>query len=306
MTGSHRENTKESPLTRLRRTHPGLDHLVRAHESFGDRHGNHYAAAITYFSVLSIVPILMVAFSVLGFVVAGNQAVFGQIENGISHAVPAGLNDVVSDVVAGALQARGGIGIVGLLLALYSGVGWMGNLRDALSAQWGQARKRENILMRTLKDLAALAGLGLALIVSFGLTATSSGVGDFLLRLAGLAGQRWAHVALVVVTVLLTLVADWLVFLWVFSRLPRERVATRSAVTAAAIASIGFLALQHLATFYLASVSQSAGFAVFGPVLGLLVFANLVARFLLYVTAWAATSGSNRRSLPETAPALAS
>lgn len=293
---------KDSFITRLRRKQPWLDHVFRMNEAYGNHYGNHYAAAITYFSVLSIVPILMVVFSVIGFVVAGNQLVLNNIQSGIEGAVPAGLNDIVSEIINGALNARGGIGVVGLLLALYSGIGWMRNLRDALTAQWGQQKKSEPMLSRTAKDLVSLVGLGLALVVSFALTAAGSGLGSVVLRAVGLQGQQWAQVLLVIVTVVLTLVADWLVFLWVISRLPRERVSVRSAVKGAVVASVGFVVLQHIGSFYLERVSHSSSFAVFGPVLGLLVFANLVSRFLLYVTAWTATAKDNMLPEPSTAP----
>jgi membrane protein len=129
-------------------------------------------------------------------------------------------------------------------------------------------------------------------------------VGSVILDAVGLGQARWAQVVLVIVTVVLTLLADWLVFLWVISRLPRERVSARSAVKGAIVASVGFVILQHVGSYYLASVSQSSSFAVLGPILGLLVFANLVSRFLLYVTAWTATAKENRLPQPELEPAV--
>src|SRR5699024_12005160 len=89
-----------------------------------------------------------------------------------------------------------------------------------------------------------------------------------------LAGQGWARAALRVCTILLTLLASLLVFLWVIARLPRGRVAWRGAVKGAALASVGFVLLQQLATLYLGGVSDKPAFAVFGPVLGLLIFAR--------------------------------
>jgi membrane protein len=49
------QSTTPSRLERLRRRHPWLDHLVRAEERYTDRHGDHYAAGITYFSVRALV-----------------------------------------------------------------------------------------------------------------------------------------------------------------------------------------------------------------------------------------------------------
>jgi membrane protein len=50
---------------------------------------------------------------------------------------------------------------------------------------------------------------------------------------------------------------------------------------------------------YLKSVLHSPAGATFGPVLGLMVFAYVTARLLLFATAWAATS----TDIPQTPPA---
>ena len=49
---------------------------------------------------------------------------------------------------------------------------------------------------------------------------------------------------------------------------------------------------------YLATVTTSPSGAVFGSLLGLLLFTYLVARFVLFVTAWAATVEGDRGSVP--------
>lgn len=284
---------KEKLVARLRRKYPWLDHVIRANDAFSERYGNHYAAAITYFSVLSLFPLLMIGFSVAGFILANNARALNELRAGILRSAPPGLGDLLAKIVDAALDARGATGIFGLLLALYAGLGWMTNLRDALTAQWGQERQKQPLVSTTLRDLAALGGLGLALVVSFGLTAAGSGVGNFLLRLAGLQDQSWALFLLTVATVVLALLANMLVFLWALSRLPRERVAARSAVKGAIIAAIGFEVLKQAASLYLAAVTRSPAGVLFGPIIGLLVFANLVSRFLLFVTAWTATAPEN-------------
>jgi len=284
---------KEKLLPRLRRKYYWLDHVIRANEAFTERYGNHYAAAITYFSVLALFPLLMVGFSVAGFVLLGNQAALDKIKESITNAAPEGLDAFLNQIVSAALDSKAGIGVFGLVLALYSGIGWMTNLRDALTAQWGQQKQQLPLVSTTLKDLASLAGLGLALIVSFGLTAVGAGVGTFLLELVNLENESWAVFLLRVATILLSLLANVLVFIWVIARLPREKVNLRSAVRGAIMAAIGFEILKQVATVYLTSVASSPSGALFGPIIGLLVFANLVSRFLLFVTAWTATAKEN-------------
>jgi membrane protein len=82
----------------------------------------------------------------------------------------------------------------------------------------------------------------------------------------------------------------WLVFLWVIARLPREPVPLRRAMRAAWLGAIGFEILKQGFAIYLDSVTSSPTGQLFGPVIGLMVFAYFVSRFLLFLTAWAAVA----------------
>jgi membrane protein len=97
--------------------------------------GNQFGAAITYFSFLSMIPILMVSFAAAGFVLAWHptllQDIFDKILLNVSDPTPATLKNTINT----AIQQRTAVGLVGLLVALYSGINWMGNLREAIRAQ---------------------------------------------------------------------------------------------------------------------------------------------------------------------------
>ncbi|MGW5053128.1 inner membrane protein YhjD [Actinokineospora sp. NPDC004072] len=284
---------KESKVARLRRRRPGIDHLFRANEAFTDRYGNHFAASITYFSVLSLFPLLLISFAVLGFVLAGQPELLRSLQESITSAAPENLRGLLTDLVNAAVEERGRVGLIGLLTAAYTGLGWMSNLRDALTAQWGQKHKDRPFLKGNLMDLLALLGLGGAIALSFGLSAAGSGLADLLLDWVGLSEAGWARVLLFCVTTALSLLANWLIFLWVIARLPRTPVSVRSAVRGALAAAIGFEVLKQIGAIYLNSVLGGPLGSLVGPIVGLLVFANLVARFLLYVTAWTATAKEN-------------
>ncbi|MBB5806049.1 membrane protein [Saccharothrix ecbatanensis] len=293
----------ESKLDRLRAQRPWIDHLLRAAERYSKQYGAHYAAAVTYFSVLSLVPMLMIGFAVAGFVLASQPQLLDELKAGIAEAVPGSLGATINDVVEQAIESKGTVGVLGLLTAAYSGLGWMSNLRDALTAQWGHAKADLPVIKTAVKDLLALVTLGLALVVSFGLTAVGTGFAELVLRWVGLDGVWWAEALLKVGTIVLALVANWLVFLWVLAKLPREPVGWRSAVKGAVAAAVGFEILKQVATIYLTSVTTSPAGAAFGPIIGVLVFANLVAQFLLFITAWTATARENlARDVPPAPP----
>jgi membrane protein len=296
--------TSEQPskFQQLRDRYEWLDHLVRAGVRYTERHGDHYAAAVTYFSVLSLVPLILVGFAVAGYVLFFNPDLLQELRSGISDNLPAGLGQLIDPVIANAIDNRGTIGVIGLIGGLYSGVGWMSNLREALSEQWAQVPATPALPKRLLFDLLTLAGLGIALVGSFAITGIASGFTRSVLELLGLAGQGWAEVLLAVLGVVLGLFANWLIFLWVIARLPREHSTLRSAAKAALLGAVGFEVLKQLMTFYLGSVTSSPAGALLGPFIGLLVFVFFASRFVLFVTAWAATAKENEQEEP--APVL--
>ncbi|GAB3684145.1 inner membrane protein YhjD [Saccharopolyspora tripterygii] len=294
-------------LGELRQRHEWLDRLIRAAGRYQQQYGDYYAAAITYFSVLALVPLLMIAFAVAGFVLSGNPELLTNLKNSITSAVPSpAMSDMLNRVVDQAIKQAGAVGIIGLLTALYSGLGWMTNLREALTAQWTQISEPQPMLKRMGSDLASLLGLGLAMALSFGISALGGGVGRLLLDAAGFERSVLAGVLLRVLSILLSLLAGWLVFTWVLARLPRKPVTLRSAVWGALFAALGFEVLKQVGVIYLNSVTNSPAGAAFGPILGLLVFANLISRFILFVTAWTASSAENRESdaVPAPGPAI--
>ncbi len=301
-TGSRQTQRQPGLLQRYRLRYPWLDQLVRAAQSYTAHHGDHYAAAITFFSVLSLVPLLMIAFAAAGFALAGNQELLRQLQDQVQAAAPAGLGDTLNQVIDGAIASRNGVGIVGLLGALYSGLGWMGNLREALTAQWEQPPEPEGFLRTKVFDLLALLGLGLALVVSFTLTGAGTAFASVVLEAVGLGQVFGARLVFFVLAVALSVSGMWLVFLWVITRLPREPVPLRSATRAALFGAVGFEVLKQAFAIYLDSVTASPTGRLFGPVIGLMVFAYFVSRFLLFLTAWAAVAQEKtqdkRRGVP--------
>ncbi|MGH3998204.1 MAG: YhjD/YihY/BrkB family envelope integrity protein, partial [Pseudonocardiaceae bacterium] len=230
--------------------------------------------------MLSLVPLLMIAFSAAGFVLAGNQELLRQLQDQVQQAAPEGLGETLNQVINGAIASRGGVGIVGLLGALYSGLGWMGNLREALTAQWqstegqstggrstegrSQPPASEGFLHTKVFDLLALLGLGLSLVASFALTGVGTAFANAVLNALGLGDVVGARLVLTALTVAASVAGMWLVFLWVIARLPRQPVPLRSATRVALFGAIGFEVLKQAFAIYLDSVTASPTGQLFG------------------------------------------
>ena len=282
-----------SLLDRKRAQYSWFDHLVRALFRYVNHTGDRFAAAITYYTVLSLIHLFMLVFAVAGFVLAGDGRLLNQVEHSVLSLVPGVSGRRVTDTIATLINARAAVGVFGLLAAIYSGLGWMTNLRDALTAQWvGPMPPRAwpwPWLRVKLKDLRALTGLVLALLVSLGLTVVGLDLGPQLLALMGLKKTTVGVILFGTSSILLGLLASWLVFLALLTRGPRIHVAASRVMRGAVFGAIGFELLKLAGNLYVHLIKDSAAASVFGSVLGVLFFVNIVSRFLVFVTAWTAT-----------------
>lgn len=301
------EPAKPGILDRFRARYPWFDHVMRAQERYQDSKGDFYAAGITYFTVFAIFPLLMVAFAIGGFVLARQPELLASIEERIKSTVSGNVGEQLVDLMDAAIKSRTSVGVIGLATAAWAGLGWMANLREALSQMWGFHRDEPRGFVRNkLSDLAALVGTFIAIVVTISLTALgNSELMKDVLKLLGLQNVPGVDLALRVVSLVMSLLIAWLLFTWIIARLPRESVSIRSSVRAGLLAAVGFEVFKQVATIYLRSVLTGPAGAAFGPVLGLMVFAYITARLILFATAWAATATENLGVAPVEPPAPA-
>lgn len=253
--------------------------------TYRERDGDHYAAAVTFFSLLALVPLIMVAVSVAGFVLAGDRLLAAELDRVIDGSLPPEVAGQVTDIVHTVVGERGRIGLLALAVAAYSGWSWISNVRDAVTAMLGQERTPRPLVRGIVADVLALVGVGLAMTVSFGLAALTGAAGTWLLHLTGLDGG-FAQVLLVAGSLLLGLAANWLVIAWCLARLPRRPLPLRSTLRPAGAAAVGLGAIQQAGGLYLHLVGRSPAVATFGTLVGVLLFGYLIVRWLLMVAVW--------------------
>lgn len=298
------ESDKSGVLDRLRARYGWFDHVMRAEERFNECKGNYFAAGLTYYTIFAMFPLLMVGFAIGGFVLSRQPGLLSQIQNKVRATVVGGLGQQVVDLMDSAIDARASFGIIGLLAAGWAGLSWMANLREALSEMWKQRRKPQGFVRTKLSDLAAMLSLFVAILATIAFTALASAVPKVLGWL-GIYNTPLLDAIIPLVSIATSLLLSWLVFTLIIARLPRESISFASSVRAGLLAAIGFEVFKLVAAIYLKRVLHSAAGATFGPVLGLMVFAYITARLLLFATAWAATSPENLLAAPVQPPAPA-
>ncbi|TAM89060.1 MAG: inner membrane protein YhjD [Jatrophihabitans sp.] len=272
----------------LQARHPSVRHAVAAWGRLDRANGNQYAAAITYWSFLALFPLLLLAVAIVGFVLASHPDLQQHLFSRIASSVPGSFGTTLQKSIDTAVHARTGIGVAGLLGVLLTGLGWIGHLRSAIDAVMGATPKKQNFLMTKIWSLAILAGLGLGSIVSLALTAVGTSLTDQLVSLVGLGHLPAAHAVLKVVGIAIAVGGDLILFLWLFSWLPAVDVPRGVAVRGALLAAVGFEILKVVGTFTIAHTANSPTAGPFAGILAVLIWIQLVSRWLLFCAAWVA------------------
>ena len=278
-------------VDKMRMKHEWFDHIMRMQERYSQEGGNHFAAGVTYFSVLSVFPLLMLVFAIVGFVLRGNDEMMQQIEDAITDSLSGEMGETVSAIIDSAVSQAGGVFTIGFVTALWSGLSWMGNLRMGVTALWKRPILAENFVLGKLRDLVRLLGMMLMIGLTFAITAIgSSGLTASLVERVGLDDVPGIGTLTTVVAILVGLVANWVLFFWMLATLPRGKVPLRPAAQGAVIGAIGLEVVKQLGSLFFSNVLSNPAGAVFGPIIGLMVVFYLIWRITLYASAWTATT----------------
>jgi membrane protein len=280
----------------VRERRPLVDHVVRMVQHYSAVKGSLQAGAVTYFAFLSFFPILAFAFAVIGFVAQVYADAQADLVQTIEEVLPGivSVEQTEGKIAISDLQAAApGILTVGLLVMLYSGLGWISAMRDALLVMFERPPdEHPSFAMGKLRDLIALILLGLILILSVGVsgvvTSLATPILDFLELDAGVEPVVW------VLGLALGLVANTVLFFAFFKLLGDPDDPSRSLWSGALLGAIGFEALKQLSTFLIASISEQPGFQVFGIALIVLVWINYFSRVVMFAAAWAHTTPEAR------------
>src|SRR5262249_25014637 len=137
---AHSAAVPEKPTDLPGRSLPGV--LKRTVSQFQDDKLTTWAAALTYYAVLSIFPALLALVSILG--VIGPSATQPLIDN-LSSVAPGPAKDILTSTLKGLQQNRGTSTvtlIVGVLVAICSPSGYIAAFMDAANAVWSAPEGR--------------------------------------------------------------------------------------------------------------------------------------------------------------------
>lgn len=268
-------------------------HAWRSYETLERVHWSRLAAAITFLSFLALFPLIAVGAAVGAALLSENQ--LAKIEDKLAEQVP-GISDQlgIDNLVAHA----GTVGVVAGALLLFTGIGWIGSMRDCLRAVWEKDDVDEgNPVVRKLKDAGLLFGLGGAALVTLAVSTGASTAIGWTADKLGIPEHGAGGVLLQLAAVIVAILADFLILLYLLTLLPGVEPPRRRLIVAGLVGAVGFELLKLLLGSYMRDVASKSMYGAFGVPIALLLWINLSAKLLLVCAAWTATpSKDGRRS----------
>jgi membrane protein len=251
------------------RRHAWLGFPIGIVYKYVDDQGGYLAALITYYAFLSIFPLLLLASSILGFVLEGNPELRNDILDSAVAQFP--VIGAQLDAAPAALTGSSVAIVVGLLGAIYGALGIAQATQHAMNVAWSVPRnRRPNPLRSRLRSLLLLVVAGLSVL---GITLLSMLASEMDVLAGGLGG--WTQPIVTALTIALNATVFSLIF-WLATA---DDHAFRDVVPGGLTAALLLHVMQIAGAAYIDGVVSrtSLTYGVFAVVLGLLAWIYITA-----------------------------
>jgi len=268
--------------------------LKATYQQWNEHKSPRLAAALAYYTIFAIAPLLVIAIAIAGLVFGHDAAarqILGQIGGLIGHKSQAQLASMIS----AASSAKSGIiaGVLGVITLVLAASGVVLQLQDALDVIWDVEEQKaglwETIRTRIL-SIGMLLGLAFLLIVSLVVSAGLSAINTYTSALLPAAAYLMQFV-----NVLFDIVILSVLFGIIYKFLPKAVVSWKDVRVGAVITAVLFLVGQFLITLYLGKMNASSPYGDAGALIILLLWVYYSAQLLLFgaefTNVWAARYG---------------
>ncbi|MGB8960624.1 MAG: YihY/virulence factor BrkB family protein [Pseudonocardiaceae bacterium] len=239
---------------------------------FSDDQAGSLAALIAYYAFFSIFPLLLALTTILGYVLAGNPALEQRIFSTALGQFPIIGQHSATQPLTGNPAAL----VIGLVLAIWSGLSVAGMAQQAFNTVYGVPRAEwpafTQQLLRSV-ELVAVGGIGL--IITTLLQGAVSGTNVYGLSL----GPASAVIGGVIGVVL-----NAALFTYLFRRLTIRELGWRDVIAGALLAAVAWFVLQKVGTALVNhEIAGAQGtYGTFAVVIGLLFWFFLLSQITLY------------------------
>jgi membrane protein len=235
-------------------------------------------AALAYFTVFSLAPLLLIAVSIAGLIF-GEKAAHGQMAAEIENAVGPTVANAIQEILKHAHDSGGSTtaSVVGLVLLLFGASGVFVQLQSSLNAIWDVEPKAFNLrafIRHRLLTFAMVLGIGFLLLVSLVINTAISAMGNYLAPQQTAVAQG--------INQLLSFAVITLLFALIFRVLPDRSIAWEDVWVGAAFTSLLFVTGKYLLGLYLARGSVTSAYGAAGSLVVILVWVYYASQILLF------------------------
>lgn len=259
-----------------------LNLLKQTAQEWSDNNALRLSAALSYYSVFSIAPLLVLSVGIAGWFF-GPTAVEGHLNDQLKDYVGSQPAQTIQSMVQSTSQPETSLmaTIIGLTTLLLGASGVFGQLKDALNVIWGVQPKPglgwRSFVRERLLSFGMVLVIGFLLLVSFVMTTLLAAFSHWVAVIVQLPAWVWggggAFVSLAVVTILFALI---------FKVLPDARVDWKHLWSGAIFTAILFDAGKFGLAYYLGRESTSSSFGAAGSVVLLLLWVYYASCILLF------------------------
>ncbi|HEX9115410.1 MAG TPA: YihY/virulence factor BrkB family protein [Anaerolineae bacterium] len=251
-----------------------IDLLKETFEEWGKDKGARLAAALAYYTIFSIAPLLIIIIAVAGLVF-GPRAVQGQLVGQIQGVVGKEGATLIQTMLANASKPSAGIiaTVIGIVTLLLGASGLFTQLQDSLNTVWEVApapgRKIWEVLLNRLMTFVMVLTIGLLMIVSLVVSSALSALGG---AMAGLIPVSIPVVFWQLVDLVVSFGVMVLLFTLIYKLLPDVRVGWGKVAVGAAFTSLLFTIGKFLIGLYLGHSSAGSAYGAAGSLVVLLLW----------------------------------
>lgn len=241
-----------------------------------------HGAALAFYSLLSIAPLLVVAIAVAGFVY-GEEAARGELDTQIRGLVGKEGAEAVQELLAHAQQPTQGIlaTVIGLATLLVGASGVFGQLQMSLNAIWEVRPKPGggiwSFLQTRLLSFTMVLGIGFLLLMSLILSAILAGVAGYVQQF--FPGGGWVTQG---ANVVVSLAVITLLFAMIFRLLPDAKIAWKDVWAGAALTALMFTVGKFGIGEYLGRASVGSSYGAAGSLVVLILWVYYSSQILLF------------------------
>jgi membrane protein len=237
-------------------------------------------AAIAFYTVTSIAPVLLIVVAIAGMVF-GREAAQNGIIAQLSGLIGQQSAEVLQTAVASAQSKTSGkiATVVGVVMVIVTASGVFGEMQTALNVIW-KADPKGTPISRLIRARAAGLGLvvslGFLLMVSLAISAALSAFGDYLNSVF-----PFGRVILTIVNAVVSLLLISILFATIYKVLPDKHIEWRDVIAGAIVTSFLFTAGKSLIGWYIGSSAVASAYGAAGALIVMLLWVYYSAQIFL-------------------------